>query len=84
MEVTMTRDDIISVLGPVDEAVIADIALTDASLEELREAFAWLGADEALVNEGRPLPGTKVARLIEILDMPDDEDGPVVPAMGFQ
>ena len=36
----MTRDDIISVLGPVDEAVIADIALTDASLEELREAFA--------------------------------------------
>ncbi|ESX11330.1 hypothetical protein X767_31685 [Mesorhizobium sp. LSJC264A00] len=75
MEVTMTRDDIISVLGPVDEAVIADIALTGATLQELREAFAWLGADEALVNEGRPLPGTKVARLIEILDMPDDEDG---------
>jgi len=76
----MTRDDIISVLGPVDEAVIADIALTDASLEELREAFAWLNADEALVNEGRPLPGTKVARLIEILDMPDDEDGPLALA----
>jgi hypothetical protein len=81
----MTRNDIISVLGPVDETVIADIALTGASLEELREAFAWIGADEALVNEGHPLPGIRVARLIEILDVPEDEDGPQVPAaQGFE
>ncbi|ANT51130.1 hypothetical protein [Mesorhizobium amorphae] len=80
----MTRNDIISVLGPVDEAVIADIALTGASLEELREAFAWIGADEALVNEGHPLPDARVARLIEILEVPEDEDGPRAPAaQGF-
>ncbi|RRH88916.1 hypothetical protein EH240_34555 [Mesorhizobium tamadayense] len=69
----MTRDEIISVLGPVDEAVIADIALTGANIEELREAFAWISADEALVNEGRAMPGTRVARLIEILEPPEDE-----------
>ncbi|AZO08650.1 MULTISPECIES: hypothetical protein [unclassified Mesorhizobium] len=69
----MTRNDIISVLGPVDEAVIADIALTGASLDELREAVAWIGADEALVNEGHAMPGPRVARLIEILDPPEDE-----------
>lgn len=80
----MTRKDIISVLGPVDEAVIADIALTGASLDELREAFAWLGADEALVNEGHPLPGTLVARLIEILEVPEDEDGPRAQAAGWE
>ena len=57
----MTRDDIISVLGPVDDAVIVDIASTGATIEELREAFAWVGADEALVNEGRPLPSARVA-----------------------
>ncbi|RUX43871.1 hypothetical protein EOA33_28210 [Mesorhizobium sp. M4A.F.Ca.ET.050.02.1.1] len=79
----MTRDDIISVLGPVDEAVLADIALTGASLGELREAFAWIGADEALVNEGRHLPGMRVARLIEILQPPEEDDGPRAPAAGF-
>ncbi|MER9326681.1 hypothetical protein NKJ26_31580 [Mesorhizobium sp. M0152] len=71
---TMTRDDIISVLGPVDEAVIADIALTGATIEELREAVAWIGADEALVNEGRPLPGPRVAKLMELLETPEEED----------
>jgi len=73
---TMTRDDIISVLGPVDEAVIADIASTGATIEELREAFTWIGADEALVNEGRPLPSPRVVVLIDLLDPPDDEDQP--------
>jgi hypothetical protein len=74
MDVTMTRDDIISVLGPVDEAVIADIVSIGATVEELREAFAWIGADEALVNEGRQLPTARVAALIELLEAPDDED----------
>jgi hypothetical protein len=83
MEATMTRNDIISVLGPVDEAVIADIALTGATLGELREAFAWIGADEALVNEGRHLPGARVAQLIEILE-PPEEDEPRAPAAGFE
>ena len=69
----MTRNEIISVLGPAAEAVIADIALTGANLEELREAFAWISADEALVNEGHPMPGTRVAKLIEILEPPEDE-----------
>jgi hypothetical protein len=71
---TMTRDDIISVLGPVDETVIADIASTGATIKELREAFAWTGADEALMNEGRPLPSPRVAVLIDLLDPLDDED----------
>ncbi|TGQ52491.1 hypothetical protein EN836_18830 [Mesorhizobium sp. M1C.F.Ca.ET.193.01.1.1] len=73
----MTRNEIISVLGPVDEAVIADIALTGASLEELREAFAWIGADEALINEGRAMPSARVTKLIDILEPP--EDVPQVP-----
>ncbi|CCV08131.1 conserved hypothetical protein [Mesorhizobium metallidurans STM 2683] len=34
-------------LGPVDDA---DIALPGVTIEELREAFAWVGTDEALVN----------------------------------
>ncbi len=69
----MTREEIVSVLGPADEALIAEIVATGASYEELREAMAWLAGDEALMGEGRPLPGTRVAELIDLLD-PDEDD----------
>jgi hypothetical protein len=69
----MTREEIVSVLGPTDETLIADILSTGASFEELREAWAWLNGDEALIGEGRPLPGTRLAELIDLLDV-DEED----------
>ncbi len=69
---SMTREEIVSVLGPTDETLVADILSTGASFEELREAWAWLNGDEALMGEGRPLPGTRVAELIDLLE--DDED----------
>ncbi len=70
---TMTREEIISVLGPADEEVIADLMATGASAVELREAWAWLHSDEALMGAGRPLPGSRVAALIDLLE-PDDEE----------
>jgi len=69
----MTREEIVSVLGPTDETLVADILSTGASLEELREAWAWLNEDEALMGEGRPLPGTRVAELINLLDADEDD-----------
>ncbi len=68
----MTRQEVVSVLGPVDNATIAEIIASGASLEELREAWAWAFGDEALMSQGRPLPGTWVAALIDLID-PDDE-----------
>ena len=70
---SMTRDEIVSVLGPADEALLAEIAASDATVEELREAWVWLNGDEALMGEGRPMPGTRVAALIELIE-PDGED----------
>jgi len=70
----MTREQIVSVLGPTDETLIADILSTGASFEELREAWVWLNEDEALMGEGRPLPGTRVAELIDLLDAADEDD----------
>ncbi|RVC78711.1 hypothetical protein EN745_18155 [Mesorhizobium sp. M4A.F.Ca.ET.022.05.2.1] len=69
----MTRKDVVSVLGPIDETLIADILSTGASFEELSEAWAWLNGDEALMGEGRPLPGTRVAELIDLLDADKDD-----------
>jgi hypothetical protein len=71
---TMTRDEVVSVLGPVDDMTVAEIAATSATVEELREAFAWLHGDEALMGEGRPLPGPRVARLIDLLEPDDGEE----------
>jgi len=69
----MSREDVVSVLGPSDETLIAEIIATGASLEELREAWAWLNGDEALMSEGRPLPGTRVAAIIDLLEPPEEE-----------
>ncbi|TWG52926.1 MULTISPECIES: hypothetical protein [unclassified Aminobacter] len=70
----MTYDDIVAVLGPVDQDLAAELIATGASVAELREAFNWLNNDEALMGEGRPLPGTRIASLIEMLEPEEDLD----------
>ncbi|QKC98304.1 hypothetical protein [Mesorhizobium sp. NZP2298] len=70
----MTRQDVVSALGSIDDVTITEIIASGASLEELREAWAWAFADEALMSQGRPLPGTRVATLIDLIEA-DDEDG---------
>jgi len=71
----MRAQDITAVLGPVDEALIAEISQTGASPEELAEAWAWLNADEALINEGRALPSGRVAELVALLETLEPEPG---------
>jgi len=70
----LTREDILSVVGPADEAMIADLIATRATLEELSQAWAWVNSDEALINAGRPLPSGRTAELVELLASQDDED----------
>ncbi len=69
----LTRQEIVSVLGPSDDTLIAQIAATDATLEELAEARAWVDAEESLVEETREFPLGKVAQIIEVLSPEDDE-----------
>jgi hypothetical protein len=73
---TITREEVISVLGPVDDETVAEIVSTGASLLELREAWAWAHGDEALMGQGRPLPGTRIADLIDLLEPDEEEPGP--------
>src|SRR5690554_6487278 len=71
---SITRDQIAAVRGPIDNALAAELAAADPSPEELAEAWAWVNSDEALVNEGRRLPSGKIAELVDILAPPLDED----------
>jgi hypothetical protein len=72
--IALTREEVVSVVGPVDETTIAEVVATQATLKELSEAWAWVNADEALLNQGRPLPTGRAAALIEILSDDDDEE----------
>jgi len=61
-------EEITAILGPLDEELVAEINKTGASTEELAQAWAWLNADEALINDGRPLPSGRVAELVALLE----------------
>jgi hypothetical protein len=71
--VSLTREDVKSVLGPVDEIMVADVLATQATLEELSQAWAWLNSDEALIGQGRSLPTGRVAELVDLLAPVEDE-----------
>lgn len=71
---TMTREDVVHVLGPVDETLIVEILATGASIEELEEAFAWLNADDVLGRQLHRQPTGKVAELCEILEREEEEE----------
>jgi hypothetical protein len=73
MDMTMTSDDVITVLGPVDETLVAEVIATGATQGELAEAFAWANNDEALIGEGRHLPAGRVAALVDLLTADEEE-----------
>lgn len=70
---TLTYDEVVAVLGPVDRPFAARIAATGATASELTEAWAWVGGEDAMMSEGRPLPSGRVAELVELLQ-PEEED----------
>ena len=74
----MTRlihDDVIKAVGEVDDVTIAEIIGIGATAEELAEAQAWIGNEDALLDAGKPPPSGRVRELIDILaELEPDED----------
>jgi hypothetical protein len=73
---TVTRNEAQAILGGVDEQVLADVIAIGATPAELAEAQAWVENDEAMLDEGRPIPTGRVAQLIEILDAIEEAPEP--------
>ncbi len=79
----VTRDDVMKAFGAVDDVTVAQIIATDATVDELAEAQAWMANDEPMMNSGRPLATGRVRELVDILaelEPDDDEDGRGAPA----
>jgi hypothetical protein len=70
----LTREDVIAVLGRVDDRTIGEIIASGANRRELAEASAWLANDEPLMNAGRPLANGRVGRLVELLASLQEEE----------
>jgi hypothetical protein len=71
---SLTRKDVIAMLGPLDDSVVAEIIATGATTEELAQASAWLNNDEALMNTGKPLPTGRVTDIIDIVAAQEQEE----------
>jgi hypothetical protein len=71
--VSLNRSEIIRILGEVDDVIIAQIAASGATANELAEARSWVSNDEPFLNSGRPLPAGRVGQLAEILTKLEEE-----------
>ena len=81
----ISRDDVTRAVGQADDATIAEIIGTGASVDELAEAQAWISNDEPLMNAGKPLPSGRVGELVEIIaeiEVSEDEDKEAGPIAG--
>jgi hypothetical protein len=79
----LTQEDIVKAIGRVDDVTIAQIIGTNATVDELAEALAWMANDEPMMNSGRPLATGRARELVDILaelEPDDDEDGRGAPA----
>ncbi|MFL4977370.1 MAG: hypothetical protein ACJ8FV_02755 [Xanthobacteraceae bacterium] len=70
----LTREDVVAVLGRVDDCTIGEIIASGATRQELAEANAWLANDEPLLNAGRPLATGRVGRLVELLALLQEDE----------
>jgi hypothetical protein len=73
---SLGRDDVIRVLGELDDITVLDILALHPTVEDLEEVAVWTsGEEEVLVREGHTLSGI-AAQIIDLLpsepeDMPD-------------
>jgi hypothetical protein len=71
---SLTREDVIAILGQIDDATVAKIIASGATAEELAEARAWLANDEPLMNTGRPLATGRAGQLVEMIAAIEEEE----------
>jgi hypothetical protein len=73
---SLTREDVTSTLGRLDDVVVTAIIGTGATADEVAEAKAWIANDDPLLNAGKPLATGRVREVMEILAEidPNEED----------
>ena len=63
-----TAGDIVEVVGPIDDSVIAQIIAIRATAEEVREANAWLSTRDYFRRVAHDSAHGRIARIYHLLD----------------
>jgi hypothetical protein len=64
----VTGEQVRSILGPTEDAVVVRILALRPTYAEVAAAYAWLNNNEAPMNVGQPLASGKIAEIIDILE----------------
>jgi hypothetical protein len=62
----VTASEVVRLVGPLEDAVVARIIDTGATAAEVLEAFTWLTADDDL---GTELERTRTGRVAQVYDI---------------
>ena len=68
-----TAEEIVRILGPLDDAVLLSILETGASPSEVLEAFTWFSDDDQIGTELERRPRGAAAQVLEILEREEPE-----------
>jgi hypothetical protein len=68
-----TAEEILKIVGPLDDSVLMRIVETKATPGEVLEAFTWATADDQIGTELEHAPRGAVARVYEILKREEPE-----------
>ena len=61
-------------IGPLDDATLTAIIELGVTRAELLESVAWVENDDAMLNEGRPIPSGRVAQIVDLLKARDEDE----------
>ena len=68
-----TAEEVLEIVGPLDDSVLMRIVETEATPAEVLEAFTWATADDQIGTELAHGPRGAVARVYEILKREESE-----------
>ena len=68
-----TAEEVLEIVGPLDDSVLMRIVETEATPAEVLEAFTWASADDQIGTELEHGPRGAVARVYEIFKREEPE-----------
>ncbi len=63
-----TASEVVQIIGPIDDHIIADIMATGATAAEVTEAYSWLSSRDYFHRKVHELAHGRVAQVYRILD----------------
>lgn len=71
----LNYEDVTSIVGPLDQDLVARIIATGATSADVLEAFTWFNSEDALGPDPRHHASGVVASVYAILVSAQDDDG---------